>query len=272
MCPPLSLYQPHCSFTDPLQQQKQQEEIHAIAAASVLENYGAFAPPPCTYKFPTSDIVSAVALAETFTALVLGTLQDASQLFAANGDAAPVRIIASVIGQEGEQTGWYRVLLGLRPSEKPFLTTSTASFAYSVLQGFIDSCPFDISEIAIPVFPPLTVNDGMSTVAPEDQTLCFSADLTDAPAGWDKWLGDTVCEGLYVTYLTGLNVPISEPISAVSWSGNVISFSASFPYDEYDMDGLSIAALTTSGNFTDPDAIPAATLAAPALIQADMPL
>jgi hypothetical protein len=33
------------------------------------------------------------------------------------------------------------------------------------------------------------------------------------------------------------------------------------------MDGLSIAALTTSNNFTGPDDLPAATIAAPGLIQ-----
>ena len=75
------------------------------------------------YKFPTTDVLSAIALAETFTTLVLGTLQDASQLLAKNGDDGPVRAVASVIGQEGEQNGFYRTLLGLKPSQKPFLTT-----------------------------------------------------------------------------------------------------------------------------------------------------
>lgn len=235
----------------------------------MLNHFGAFAPPPCSYKFPTTDIHSAIALAETFTAVVLGTLQDASQLLATNGDAGPVRTIASVIGQEGEQNGWYRSLLEFKPSEKPFLTTSVAPFAFSVLQTFVASCPFDVAkEIAIPIFPTISVLSGSGgmDVSPQDQTLEFSADLTASPAAWAKYAGGNG-DGLYVTYLTGLNVPVSEPVSGVSWKGNVISFKAAFPFSEYVMEGLSIAALTTECEFASADDVPDATLAAPGLIQ-----
>lgn len=248
----------------------QQEELHSINALGVLNHFGAFAPPPCTYKFPTTDIRSAITLAETFTAVVLGTLQDASQLLATNGDAGPVRTVASVIGQEGEQNGWYRSLLGFKPSEKPFLTTSVAPFAFSVLQTFVASCPFDVAQqIDIPIFPTIRVlsSNGGADVSPQDQTLEFSADLTASPAaGWAKYVGGNG-DGLYVTYLTGQNVPVSEPVSGVSWNGNVISFKALFPFSENVMEGLSIAALTTKCDFTSPDDIPDATLAAPGLIQ-----
>lgn len=195
-------------------------------------------------------------------------LQDASQLLATNGDAGPVRTIASIIGQEGEQNGWYRSLLGFKPSEKPFLTTSTASFAWSVLQTFVAECPFDVSQVDLPIFPVISVvsGNGGTDVSPQDQTLQFTADLTAAPAGWDKYCGGDG-EGLYVTYLTGQNLPVSEPVSSASWSGNVVTFSAAFPFAENVMEGLSIAALTTSNTFAGPDDVPAATLAAPGLIQ-----
>ncbi|PSR97602.1 hypothetical protein BD289DRAFT_80500 [Coniella lustricola] len=248
---------------------KAQEELHALNAKGVLTHFNAFAPPPCTYTFPTTDIKSAITLASTFTDLVLGTLQDASQLLASNGDADPVRTIASVIGQEGEQNGWYRSLLGFKPSAKPFLTTSTAPFAFSALQAFVVECPFNqTQEIDIPVFPPLNVlsGDGGASVSPQDQTLEFSADLTDAPEGWHQYM-DGNGDGLYVTYLTGLNLPISEPVQSVHWSGSTVTFKALFPFTENVMDGLSIAALTTSGNFSNFDDVPEATLAAPALIQ-----
>lgn len=233
-----------------------------------MDHFGAFAPPPCTYNFPTTSFESAISLAATFTAVVLGTLQDASQLLATNGDAGPVRAVASVIGQEGEQNGWYRSLLGFKPSEKPFLTTSVAAFAFSALQNFVVECPFDLGEIHIPIFPTINVisGDGGADVSPQDQTLEFSADLTDAPANWKQYC-DGEGQGLYVTYLTGQNLPVSEPVSSVSWSGNVITFSALFPFTENVMEGLSIAALTTNNTFATPDDVPAATLAAPGLIQ-----
>lgn len=201
---------------------------------------------------------------------MLGTLQDASQLLATNGDAGPVRTIASVIGQEGEQNGWYRGLLGLKPSEKPFLTTSTAAFAFSVLQGFVASCPFDVpAEIGLPIFPALSVLSGAggADVSAEDQTLQFSADLSGSPlAGWEQHVGGSGA-GLFVTYLTGQNVPVSEPVSGVSWDGNVVTFSAFFPFAANVMEGLSIAALTDCDGFAGPDDVPDRTLAAPGLIQ-----
>lgn len=201
---------------------------------------------------------------------MLGTLQDASQLLATNGDAGPVRGVASVIGQEGEQNGWYRSLLGFKPSEKPFLTTSVAPFAFSVLQTFVVSCPFDQTDkslINIPIFPTISVlsGEGGTNVLPQDQMLEFSADLTSAPAGWQEY--ESSCEGLFVTYFTGQNLPVSEPVTEASFVGNVVTFKANFPFSANVMEGLSIASLTTSGNFSSPDDVPAATLAAPGLIQ-----
>lgn len=233
----------------------------------MLNNFGAFAPLPCTYQFPTTDIKSAFALAATFTSFVLGTLQDASQLFATNGDAGPVRAVASVIGQEGQQDGWFRGLLHLKPSEKPFLTTSTAAFAFSALQGFVAECPFDVARsIDLPIFPALAVvsGDGGADVAPQDQTLTFRADL-GGDANATAVTGDL--EGLFITYLTGQNVPVSEPVTKGSSEGSVVTVEARFPFSENVMQGLSIAALTTRGDFASADDVPGATLAAPGLIQ-----
>ncbi|CAK7200344.1 hypothetical protein SEUCBS139899_003036 [Sporothrix eucalyptigena] len=250
-----------------------QEELHAINAANVISHFGGTVPTPCTYKFPTSDLISALNLAETFTALVLGTLQDASQGLSTNGDHGPVRAVASVIGQEGEQNGFFRSLLNAKPSEKPFLTTSIAPFAFSALQDFIVSCPFDIpSTIPIPIFPTISVQGG-SVVSAEDQTLTFTADLTGVAAASPYYGNPSACTNdLSFTYFTGQDAPISKPISNVSWSGDVITFSAEFPFTEYVMDGLSIGSLTTSSNFSNPDAVASATLAAPALIQVVDPI
>lgn len=187
-----------------------------------------------------------------------------------------MRTIASVIGNEGEQNGFYRDFLDLKPSEKPFLTTSTAAFAFSILnQVFVASCPFDLAEIALPILAPLTVlsGDGGANVTATDQTLQFSADLSSCGAGEggrqhkaDGYVGGRG-EGLFITYLTGQNLPVSEPVSNVRWEGKTATFEAFFPFEANVMDGLSIAALTTSSNFSSADAVVNATLAAPGLIQ-----
>ncbi|KAK5989543.1 hypothetical protein PT974_11070 [Cladobotryum mycophilum] len=248
-----------------------QEELHAINAKNVLTHFNQLAPEPCKYHFPTTNIKDAFALAQTFTALVLGTLQDVSQAAAASGDAGVVRAVASVIGQEGEQDGFYRIMLGRVPSQKPFLTTSVGPFLFSWLNNnFIvpNSCPFDVNALKIPIFSQLSVG-GVSTglnVDAKDQTLKFSTDLSKTEAAEKYYGGDG--KGLFITYFSGQLVPFSVPISSVSWTkDHQISFEANFPYTENVMDGLSIAALTIGNGFTNPDAVPAATLAAPALIQ-----
>ncbi|KAI1814401.1 hypothetical protein GGS20DRAFT_415539 [Poronia punctata] len=235
---------------------KAQEQLHASTATGALRAFNApVVPVPCKYNFPSTSLVSALELAELLTAVVLGTLQDASQAFAQNGDYGPVRAIASVIGQEGEQDGFYRYILNRMPSQKPFLTTSTAAFAWSVLQSFVVSCPFDVSKIPIPVFPALNV---LTTAKARDMYLTFSAKVPYTPG-----------EGtpLFVTYLVGLQNPVSEPIVNPRCEGGVLTFEALFPFTENVMYGLSIAALTNATGFADADAVVANTLAAPGLIQ-----
>ncbi|KAI0508885.1 sexual development protein [Xylaria bambusicola] len=240
---------------------KAQEELHAITAINNLEHFNApLVPEPCTYSFPVSNLEEAITLAETLTVVVLGTLQDAEQSFAQNGDDGPVRAVSSVIGQEGEQNGFYRSLLNLKPSEKPFLTTNVAAFAFSALQQFVVSCPFDVTQIPIPIFPPLQV---LTTAEPRDMYLSFSADLSGNP---------NITEGsdfsdLFVTYLVGQQLPISEPIINPKFDSGVLTFDALFPFTENIMVGLSIASLTSSNNFANADALVADTLAAPGLIQ-----
>ena len=210
----------------------------------------------------------AIALAETFTAVVLGALQDANVLFTGDGAPGPVRLVSSVIGQEGEQNGYYRVLLERIPPESPFLTTVPGPFAFSALQLFVvpGSCPFPLSDINLPIFPTIKTNGGpVALLQPGDQTLSFEADLSGVEAA-SKYVGGDG-SGLYLTYTTGQQVPFSVEITGVSWQGSVISFEANFPYEEYVMHGFSHGALTTSNSFASADALVPATLAAPAVIQ-----
>ncbi|KHN96045.1 late sexual development protein [Metarhizium album ARSEF 1941] len=244
-----------------------QEQQHALAAVSTLEAVGAFAPQACQYQFPVSDLRAAVNLAETFTAVVLGALQGANVILGQDQQPGPVRIISSVIGQEGEQNGFYRVFLDQVPSESPFLTTVPAPFAWSALQAFVvpGSCPFPLSKIKLPILPPLAVNGGpIASVEPQDQTLSFVADVSGSEAA-------KACagrEGLFATYTTGQQLPISVAVTDVEWSADSVSFKAHFPFSEFVMQGFTHVALTTSNNFDSPDAVVQAALAGPGLIQA----
>ncbi|KAK3331524.1 hypothetical protein B0H66DRAFT_573156 [Apodospora peruviana] len=248
-----------------------QEKLHAINAQKTLAKFNQPVPQPCVYQFPTTSVYDAIALAEKFTALVLGTLQDASQLFAKNGDFGPVRSVASSLGQEGEQEGFYRILLAKKPSEKPFLTTNVAEFAFSALQQFIvpGSCPFDVKTIGLPIFPPLQVltANGGADIETRNQYLTFKADLTGIEAAKKFYGGDG--KGLFVTYFSGQLLPFSVPVQNVKWAGEVVTFDALLPYEENDMDGLSVASLTTADKFAAPGEVVGATLAAPGLVQVD---
>lgn len=87
------------------------EELHADNANAVLSNNKIAPIQPCRYQFPTTNLIDALNLAATFTDVVLGTLQDIQLRLAqdnAEDGPAVVPIIGSVIGNEGEQTGFFR--------------------------------------------------------------------------------------------------------------------------------------------------------------------
>lgn len=246
-----------------------QEKLHAINAANTLKKFDTFVPQPCQYRFPSTTTKQAIQLAEKFTALVLGTLQDVTFLAAKNGDAGTARGVASSLGQEGEQEGFYRILLSKKPSEKPFLTTNVLPFAFSAVQQFIvpGSCLFPLDNIKLPIFPVLDVltGTGESAIDSRDQYLTFQTDLTGVEAAQKYYNGNG--DGLYITYFSGQLVPFSVPIQNVKWTGQTIKFDALLPYTENQMDGLSVASLTTNNTFAAPGDVPNFTLAAPGLIQ-----
>ncbi|KAK4197559.1 hypothetical protein QBC40DRAFT_231969 [Triangularia verruculosa] len=249
-----------------------QEQLHAIDAANILKHFNAsLIPEPCTYIFPgATDINSSIALAATFTDVVLGTLQDAAEGLATNGDLGPIREVASIIGQEGQQSGFYRLLLNQKPSEKPFLTTNVGAFAWSALQQFVVSCPFNISEIEIPIFPPLQVTNSSRgpIIEPRNQRLSFVANLTGSSEA-EQFFNETDPD-LFVTYFSGQLLPISVSVQDAQWFGENnthLRFGAEFPFEENILVGLTIAALTTKDNFTSYAEVVNATIAAPGLIE-----
>jgi len=152
------------------------------------------------------------------------------------------------------------------PSESPFLTHVPAPFAFSALQMFIVSCPFDLSKIDLPIFKPIMTNGGaIALLEPKDQTLCFSADLSGV-SGASKYVGGDG-SGLFMTYTTGQQLPVSVPLENVHWDGDVIAYEANFPFSEHVMEGFTHGELTTVENYTSQDDVPNDTLAGPAIIQ-----
>lgn len=234
-----------------------QEQLHFLGANGILSSAGKDQIQPCKYVFPSNSFDSAIRLASTFTDVVLGTLQDALNAFATDGDTELVPLVGSIIGQEGEQNGFYRSVLHLIASSNPFLTRSTGAFAFSALnQNFVvnGSCP-NSNIIDVPIFGVLTVDT--QNIALADQTLSFSveSDSTDA-ASWS------------VVYINGQNLPVVKPLTNVKTSGNTITFNAFFPGATDLMDGLTIAAVTKSaGPFTSADEVAAETLFGPGLIE-----
>ncbi|KAF4981570.1 hypothetical protein FZEAL_2636 [Fusarium zealandicum] len=245
-----------------------QEEQHALGALATLKSAKKFAPSPCKYKFPTTNLKDAIALAETFTAVVLGALQDANVIFSKEGQPEIVRLVSSVIGQEGEQNGFYRVYLNQVPSESPFLTTVPAAFAWSALQGFIvpGSCAEDIKNIKLPIFAPMLVNgDMVANVEAKDQTLSFTTNIKDYKTA-QKHVSSK--KSLYVTYTTGQQLPFSVMAQNVHISKDgTVKLQAKFPYEQLVAGGFTHAALTTTNKFANADAVPEFTLAAPGIIQ-----
>ena len=252
---------------------------------------------PCVYKFPSSTFDEAIAFAATFTDVVLGTLQDVIEIFADNNDNGLTRGVASVVGQEGEQEGFYRILQskGKIPSALPFLTTSTRDFAFSALeQSVIVSCPNDnILKAKLKLFGVLNLLT--SNIQPKDQNLQFSFDIkslaasniihtvdannTDDGHGGPHGGNNGGNHGgsydnnydwnqVSLVYINQQNTPIVEKLQNIKVQGSVVTFDAFFPFEEDLLNSLTIAAVTkSSGPFANANAVAADTLFAPALIE-----
>ncbi|KAH1611956.1 hypothetical protein KXX21_002969 [Aspergillus fumigatus] len=210
---------------------------------------------PCKYHFPVSDFDSAIVLAANFTDLVLGTLQDVAERFAVGGNFNLTRIIASVVGYEGEQEGWFRVLQDKIPSEPPFLTISDLNFAFSaILNAFVvpGSCP-NIHEIPLQRFHPLAI-----LTPPEDRTQIIRVAFRS---------GKHMEQRLWMTYINQQNLPIVESMNIISSENRTVVAEILFPYDQFLMNGLTIAAVTnSSGPFRNANDVARATVAGPGLI------
>jgi len=249
-----------------------QEELHLLNANGALSHFNEGPITPCKYNFPVNSLDEAIALASTFTDVVLGTLQDVATLLGQDGDFPLIRGVASVIGQEGEQNGFFREYLKKIPSALPFLTASARDFAFSALnQNFVvpGSCDqANFNTIALKVFDTLNIETSSIT---KNQDVTFSIDISKGvdPA----WKSDY--SGLTLVYINQQNTPVTEPLGKVTVSkdGKTASFTANFPFDEGTQgalfgNGLTIAAVAlTSGTLTNVDGVAAATVFGPGLIE-----
>ncbi|KAG0157700.1 hypothetical protein PDIDSM_4885 [Penicillium digitatum] len=232
-----------------------QEELHALDANNALAHVGIDPIEPCQYTFPINDFDSALVLATTFTDVVLGTLQDVVERFALGGDFALTREVSSVIGQEGEQQGWFRVMQGKVPSELPFLTTSDLNFAFTAIQSFVvpGTCP-NIGSISLKTFATLNVSTAPTTAGTRNIKVSFDA---------HDWIDQ---ETLWLTFINQQNLPIVGPLRIISKDTKTIVAEALFPYEAYQLNGLTIAAVTTTkGPFTNAYSVANATLAGPGI-------
>lgn len=188
------------------------------------------------------------------------------------GDLGLILPFTSIIGNEGEQNGFFRHFLGKIPSALPWLTTSTRAFAFSAIdQGFVvpGSCG-NKELIDLPVFEPLTVTK--APVVTDVGTVIsafFSFIPPLPPVHFDttEWKDDY--SGLRLAYINQQNVPIVEKLENVTVAGGVVSFQTKFPFEEGAFgNGLTIAAVVlASGNLTTAAGVSNATLFGPGLIE-----
>ncbi|KAL5343026.1 hypothetical protein BJX70DRAFT_394458 [Aspergillus crustosus] len=232
-----------------------QEQVHALTAVDALRHYGVNVVEPCQYNFPVVTIDEAVALAATLTSHSLATLQDITERFAESGDAGLTRLVASIIGNKGAQQGWYRVYQDKYPSELPTLTTSHVDFAFTYAQSFTvsGSCP-SLKDIKLRTFQPLEI-----VTRPEARTHKIKFSWTHGPDEKKENL-------LWLAYVNQLNTPIVSPLQVVSCDGEKSVAVAVVPYDEFLLNGLTVAAVVNRrGPFASAAAVAQSTVYGPGL-------
>ncbi|KAL4913302.1 hypothetical protein BDW62DRAFT_166889 [Aspergillus aurantiobrunneus] len=232
-----------------------QAQIHALTANDALTHYGVKSVEPCRYTFPVSTFEEAVALATSFTANSLATLQDITERFAANGDVALVRVMAGIIGNKGTQQGWLRVYQNKYPSEVPILTTSDVDFAFAWAQTFTvpTTCP-SIADIKLRTFAPLEI---VTPAEPRTHKVQIA---------WNHGAEDNKDKLLWLAYINQQNAPIVVPIQVVVCEDTKSIAEAVIPYDEFLLNGLTVAAVVNRrGPFANAAAVAQATVYGPAL-------
>ncbi|KAF2156550.1 hypothetical protein K461DRAFT_308850 [Myriangium duriaei CBS 260.36] len=239
-----------------------QEKLHAIGANAILATAGRPTVSPCHYQFPVQTFQDAITFAATFTDLVLGTLQEVIYAFATDGDAELTALVGSIIGNEAEQEGYFRLAqspYGKKvPSALPFLTASSGAFAFNALNQLVlvpGTCP-DQAAIPLPVFQPLSVDTPAAQITDNTTSVDFSFATSN----------QTFASSLSLVYINQQNIPVVEKLQNVEFANGVAKFSA--PFAAANMNGLTIAALTNCvGPFTNASNVVSYTVYGPGLIE-----
>ncbi|KAJ6013608.1 hypothetical protein N7540_008199 [Penicillium herquei] len=238
-----------------------QEEMHAYNANDAVRYFtnGSHIF-PCTYFFPVSSFDSAIAFAQTFTDMYIGLLTNIQQRTArglGTDSESIIYVLAQALGQEGQQSGWFRTLQGKHPSAEPFLTSSTRELAFSWLHRFIvpGSCP-NIEAIPLRTFPRLDV---LTPVRGTGKVVF------EVPGPVDS-------KTQRMAYVNGALVPTVVPFSVVGqfYCGETVfsKIAAEFPFSHNVMHGMTLATVVKSGvDFITAEGVTNATVYGPAVIQ-----
>ncbi|KAK5675842.1 hypothetical protein LTS10_011573 [Elasticomyces elasticus] len=273
-----------------LTEHQAQEELHELNAnGGFFKNSGGYTIEPCEYIFPVSTFNESIALAALFTDVVQGTLPDVQTTFGANQDAGLIRGVGLVIGQEGEQDGFYRGLLGLAPAGLPFNTQSAVDFAFSaIVQSFTK--PGSCKSLDLLQHPPFATSGGLSLFdvlstetdlgnGKEDVAgVVFSGTPIQVVAAPSAQANSLITEAQCITYLNQANAPVTVSTTTKQDSNAVVEFTADFPSKTLDFSGLVIAVVTQSTGsqedcasvvFADASEVAAATKFGPFLFEVD---
>lgn len=106
----------------------------------------------------------------------------------------------------------------------------------------------------------------------EDTQVTFSIESVDPSTGKptaqsQSFLSKSQSSLSYVTYVNQQNKPVSVQISNINLQNNKITFEAMFPGKTDFLNGLTIAAVTSTNTFASADDVAAATQFGPGLIE-----
>ncbi|KAJ7207134.1 ferritin-like domain-containing protein [Mycena pura] len=214
------------------------EATHVKFLSDALAAAGAAAVEPCQYKFPITDLKSAIELAETLEA-VGSTAYTGAIPSIANKDY--VLAAASILGEEARHAAWINsAVLSGSPWDTAFQTALGPSQVFTLASQFITSCPEGNAAQLPPLtpFPALTL-DG----ATPGKTVSASFAAPDAAKA-----------PLYAAFIAGIGAPVFVPVQ----DGNNVAIPP-------DLIGFVFCVITNSSTAADD----AATVAGPAVLKFD---